>query len=126
MIITTGDSQTIHRIVDGCLAQLDFTHVTKGIFPSEGLYLNRLTVPEKIRRRGIATELMSELTRVCENFGVPIYLEINAYGGLNTEQLSAFYKKFGFEDSEVEGLFVRKPNRDGDNQFRKVACDTEC
>jgi GNAT superfamily N-acetyltransferase len=60
-------------------------------------YFNRLNVPEKIRNRGIATELMNELVDWADLEEINILLDINPYGDMSYNDLKKFYKKFGFK-----------------------------
>lgn len=64
-------------------------------------YFNRLFVPRKIRRRGIASKLLEQLVIWADNEKVNIYLPINPYGdeeyGLDLEGLVELYSKYGFK-----------------------------
>lgn len=70
------------------------------------LYFARLSVPPKERGKGVATELMNELVAWAKEEQVNILCQVNAYGDLDTEQLTNFYKKFGFVD-HAHGLVLK-------------------
>lgn len=72
-------------------------------------FFNRLFVPEKLRRRGLATKLMEQVVTWADQEKINILNTINPYGDLNLEQLIHFYSKYGFVQvpSQPRGCMVR-------------------
>ena len=71
--------------------------------------INRLNVPEAHRRKGIATELMQ---RECDDAnlnGTTLILQVAPSGGMDFDQLVAFYRKFGFRTHQQSGMMIRRP-----------------
>lgn len=75
------------------------------------VYFNRLNVPPPMRGKGVATQLLTELTKWADANGINIYLDINPYGDLNLAQLVEMYGKFGFK-SVNEQTMTREAQHD--------------
>ena len=81
-----------HRIALAEVSQMDND--------PDWVYFNRLNVPPPMRGKGVATQLLTELTKWADANGINIYLDINPYGGeggMSLAQLVMLYHKFGFE-----------------------------
>jgi len=95
-------------IKDGMrLAVLDIALIhpefVKGYYPSldsskTWFYFHRLNVPEKIRRKNHANNLLEEMCEWVDVNNVNIINEVSPYsdGGLDLKQLIKLYEKFGF------------------------------
>jgi len=59
-------------------------------------YFNRLYVSPRIRHRGHATRILTELVKVADDCKINVYIDINPYGDLDLSQLIALYSKFDF------------------------------
>jgi GNAT superfamily N-acetyltransferase len=70
--------------------------------------LNRVNVPAKWRGRGIGRSLMKEVTDEADSLGVTLVLDINPYGALDFEALSAWYQRVGFTQRS-DGRWWRSP-----------------
>jgi GNAT superfamily N-acetyltransferase len=73
--------------------------------------MTHLYVAPEDRNKGYAAKLMRELGKQADDAMTAIILEPNAYDdGMTTEQLKAFYKRFGFIELQKEPyLMVRIP-----------------
>jgi len=65
--------------------------------------LDDLHVPEKMRRAGIATEVMRQICQAADKFGTVLKLSPVNYMNIEGLNLKSFYSKFGFEDDTPEG-----------------------
>ena len=88
----------------GCaeLSELDYVLISP--IPTNDrpwFYFNRLFVNQKIRRMGVATDLMTQVINWADTEKFNIFIEINPYGDLDFDQLVNFYKKFGFTQQEL-------------------------
>lgn len=110
-VIDTREGIVIYNMMDGHPSQINTMYIDKEVYGISGLYINRLVVSENVRNRGIATKMMEKLVEVVDQKGVDVVLEINPYGDLDREKLEIFYKKFGFTESQLSGLYVRYANR---------------
>lgn len=72
-------------------------------------YINRINVPREHRRNGIATAMLNELFALANAAKATIYLEINAYGEMNHEQLRSWYIRKGFSEIGNEGIYRKLP-----------------
>jgi predicted N-acetyltransferase YhbS len=63
-------------------------------------WISRLSVPEKLRNKKIATTLMTELINWLDNNEYNAIICANPYGDLNLNQLIKLYSKFGFTFNE--------------------------
>jgi len=68
-------------------------------------YFNRLLVPESLRNKGYATQLLKKLLAIVKEKDIELILEINPYGDLNFEQLEKLYLKHGFVKHEEHFIF---------------------
>lgn len=69
-------------------------------------YFNRLNVPEKIRGRGIARKLLTEVISWADENGINILNEVLASGDMTKEQLMTLYEQFGFV-KETDNAMIR-------------------
>lgn len=76
----------------------------------EPAYFSRLLVPPEFRKQGIATVLMTLMCKRLDARRIDLLCEINPYGEMNKEQLTTFYKKFGFV--EQEHYLIRNHNQE--------------
>lgn len=71
---------------------------------------NRIFVLENHRNKGIGTLLLRKLCNIADEKQFAIFLGINAYGDLNTEQLRKWYAKYGWNTIK-EKLMIRLPQK---------------
>lgn len=102
-------SQQFTHIEDGklALAELSLIHLPGY---KNWYYFNRLNVPAPIRGRGIAKKLMNQVVEWADQNQIYIHLDINPYGDLNLEQLTSFYKRYGFQEKDKK-FMIRKPQQ---------------
>lgn len=74
----------------------------------DGLLLNRINVPKTQRGKGNARKLVSQVLADADAERVTLYLWIQPSGGLDFDQLEAWYRRLGFE-SYREHLYRRLP-----------------
>jgi GNAT superfamily N-acetyltransferase len=99
---------TVSHIEDGYLSSASVS-----ILPNQKeWYFNRLFVSPSVRKKGIATKLMSELVKKLDENKIDLFLDINPYGNLNYKQLENFYRQFGFEEYEGDYQFIRRYKND--------------
>ncbi len=72
----------------------------------KGLIITRVNVPAPHRGKGIASELLKEVTVAADQDRVNLYLEIAASDGLDNDQLRAWYERHGFVGS---AMLMRRP-----------------
>lgn len=66
---------------------------------ARGVSLDEIRVTKK--RAGVGTRAMSMLTDLADEFGLPMFLYANPLeGNISTYDLAAFYRGFGFEESD--------------------------
>lgn len=58
--------------------------------------VNRISVLAPHRGKGLGRRLMQEMTTDADAAGVTLVLDINPYGDMDYEQLSAWYSRNGF------------------------------
>jgi hypothetical protein len=69
---------------------------------ASGISLDEIRVTKK--RAGVGTRAMNMLTDLADEFGLPMFLYANPLeGNISTYDLAAFYRGFGFEQSEEDG-----------------------
>jgi hypothetical protein len=69
---------------------------------ARGVSLDEIRVTKK--RAGVGTRAMNMLTDLADEFGLPMFLYANPLeGNISTYDLAAFYRGFGFEQSEEDG-----------------------
>lgn len=73
-------------------------------------WFSRLNVPVKMRNRGIATQLMEQLTEWADSMQVNILNGVNASGSMDKESLILFYEKYSFVRISSDEM-VRYPKR---------------
>jgi len=71
-------------------------------------FFNRIRA--KVEGQGEGTLLMQEVVKILDEKGVAVINTINPYGGMNLAALIKFYKKYGFESVDDDGLMIRIPN----------------
>lgn len=69
-------------------------------------YFNRLKV--KTEGTGLGTALMKRLVELLDSEKITLYNDLNPYGGMSLQQLTEFYRKFGFV-SLRRGTMIRFP-----------------
>jgi len=69
-------------------------------------YFNRLFVHPNLRRQGIADFLVDKVVDFAQREQISILGEVNPYGDLDLEALSAFYVKHGFTRHDETVIFV--------------------
>jgi ribosomal protein S18 acetylase RimI-like enzyme len=62
--------------------------------------VDRIKVFSAFRGRGYGSQLLREVSVDADKEGVWLLLETHSYGGLNAEQLIAWYRRYGFLDSD--------------------------
>lgn len=107
-VLDMPEGITVFTKVDNYPSQVNTMYIDEKFYGIKGLYVNRLIVAEPVRGRGIATKLMEALVEKADEKQINVVLEINAYGDLNRDELEVFYGKFGFNKSNIEGLYVRQ------------------
>jgi ribosomal protein S18 acetylase RimI-like enzyme len=58
--------------------------------------LTRISVPPKFRGQGVASCLLKEILADADAEGIAIHLCISSSGGLDYQQLEAWYRRYGF------------------------------
>lgn len=86
------------------LAVVDLVYSSNGIF-----MIARINVPTAHRGNGIASELLRQVLEDADKEGVTLHLGVSPSNGLDYDQLVAWYKRYGFEDSLIRGLLHRTP-----------------
>ena len=76
----------------------------------KGMLLTRINVPQPVRGRGHARDLLARILRDADEEGVTLYLEILPSGGLTYYELEGWYLRAGFR-CVVEGFYRRKPQK---------------
>lgn len=74
-----------------------------------GWQITRINVPEKYRGQGIASQLLRDIIAEADREQVRLYLEIVPTGGLNYDQLDAWYRRHGFKP--WKGILRRLPTK---------------
>lgn len=69
--------------------------------------ITRIHVPAKHRGKGVATALISQVLADADREGATLQLWVKESGGLTREQLTAWYRRLGFEQEFI--LMVRRP-----------------
>ena len=91
-----------------------------GMYMGEGtdLLLQAMIVDDSARRQGRATKAMQDILSLADQAGMTTYIEpvqITKDVGMSTDQLKAFYKRFGFEPQKTEPatdrVMVREPQK---------------
>lgn len=78
--------------------------------PGNGWIITRINVPEKNRGKKIGTDLLNRICVEADCNKVILYLEIHPSGGLDYDQLEAWYLRHGFEHfMGVSGIYRRLP-----------------
>jgi len=72
--------------------------------------ITRINVPQAFRGQGYASALLREILNDADNGHETLQLEVFPSGGLNYEQLEAWYKRYGFKEAST-GYMVRKPQQ---------------
>lgn len=70
--------------------------------------LNRVNVPAKWRGQGIGRRLMQEVLDEADQLGVTLVLDINPYGDMDYQALSAWYQRVGFTEG-ADSRWWRSP-----------------
>lgn len=89
-------------------------------YPGGDLKLNTLIVPKGIRKEGLGTKAMEELSRYADAHGFRLILSVAGHddqmGTTSRARLIRFYKRFGFvenkgrnKDFTVSVSMIRKP-----------------
>lgn len=75
------------------------------------LYMfNRINVLPRNQGQGDGTTLLTEICRIADENQFAIFLGINAYGRMDTEELRQWYTKYGWY-TIVENMMVRFPKK---------------
>lgn len=80
--------------------------------PGGTVIVNRLSIPPKMRGKGVARKLLTELCNDADAEGVVVKLEFSPYVGMDHARLRKLYAEFGFEGNEKIELLVRQPKKD--------------
>lgn len=72
------------------------------------ILVTRINVPAEHRGKGIGSKLLRSIVADADIMGVTLILEPSPYGGLNYEQLTAWYKRYGFVERD-DGMYTRQP-----------------
>lgn len=59
--------------------------------------LRRINVPEKHRGKGHGSDLLRQVCEAADEAQMPVQLTVYASGALDDDQLTAWYKRYGFE-----------------------------
>ena len=70
--------------------------------------MSRINVPVKFRGQGYGSHLLKVVLADANEENISIELLPSPSGGLDLEQLLAWYQRNGFED-DSEGFLVRRP-----------------
>lgn len=73
--------------------------------------LTHFNTPHEDQRKGYASALLREVVLEADAAYITLLLTVRAYlNGMNSEQLAAWYRKFGFEEIQAEPLIMaRRP-----------------
>jgi len=77
-------------------------------FTDNVMIITRINVPEKWRGLGIGSRLLTQILSDADRDGITLGLEVQPTGGLNLEQLEAWYSRHGFKYGNL-GLMFRNP-----------------
>ena len=104
------ESKTFSHIEGSYIALCELSiyqsHKLEGVW----YYFNRLSVPPKLRKKGIAKKLLGEMCEWADDKEINIWLDINPYGDLDLRQLISLYSKFGFKQTLQQGTMIRRYN----------------
>lgn len=73
-----------------------------------GYIISRIFVPEGYRDIGIGNDLITRMTRKADAQKLILYIEVQAYGEMNNDQLKAWYERNGFV-YDGSHWFIRSP-----------------
>lgn len=78
--------------------------VMAGIAEPDEWAINALQVDPALRRKGLATQAMTEITQLSDQFGITLHLEVTPIWDrpMPREQLATFYARFGFSGGTVQ------------------------
>lgn len=92
-------------IADVCKMPVDSTR-------REYYVITRINVMERYRGRGFGTQILNEILADADAEDVILYLDPLPSGGLNAEELKAWYERHGFEWGTWH--MRRKPKKEGE------------
>jgi GNAT superfamily N-acetyltransferase len=69
--------------------------------------VSRINIPSEFRGQGHGTTLLNSCLQYADDNKLVLLIEVSSSGDMTNTQLSNWYRKFGFVDSE--GLLVRLP-----------------
>ncbi len=95
-----------YRMIRGRAAVSDLVEIESGVF-----LVTRLNVPKELRKRGIGTSIMNEITSDADKDGIVLKIEPSPYpdSDMSRKQLVNYYKKFGFKFISYDDYMVREP-----------------
>lgn len=67
------------------------------------VYINRINTPLSYQGKGIASELLRECLADADKDDVTLQLEIVPSGTLNYDELQAWYERYGFQETYLDG-----------------------
>jgi GNAT superfamily N-acetyltransferase len=99
--------------VQTCYVDFDTRSIADLVSPGEltsGWTITRINVPSygDVRGKGHGTALLKRILADADAEGVELWLEPSPSDGLDYDQLVAWYKRHGFEMTEL-GYMIRKP-----------------
>lgn len=72
--------------------------------------IHRINVPESARGKGHGTTLLKEIIEDADQEGVMLILGPSPSGGLDFDQLVAWYERYGFTWTRSGAMMERMPN----------------
>lgn len=75
-------------------------------YHGKGLMITRINVPPKYRGMGYGRVLLSQIIADANRTNTTLFLEIHSSGKMTYDQLSAWYRRYGFEGI---GFYRRLP-----------------
>lgn len=85
-------------------------------YGTQGVWINKLFVPRRLRGQGYAREAMTQICSAADEESIVLILDVCPYdvGGLSVAALTTFYESFGFElngDTFNGNIMIRQPNQ---------------
>ena len=71
-------------------------------------YLVRVNVPVEYRKAGIGRLLLSDVLIEADKHKINMYLEVYSSGWMSNEELSEWYKRYGFVFTGEDWVMMRK------------------
>jgi ribosomal protein S18 acetylase RimI-like enzyme len=75
--------------------------------------LTRINIPAHHRGQGHGSKFLKHICEEADKHGVALSLEIMPSGPLNYYALAEWYKRHGFRDADLDGIYIRRPRNNG-------------